>query len=491
MRRRTALGAAALGAAASVCAALVLASGTASGSTAATPPPSPSGTSASGSATSASPSSTPVPAPPPAPDVVLPRVPLEAGSVPGSSAQLVAAVRAALRDKALGRDVAAMVVDVGSGDVLLDDRSSVAQVPASTLKTLTAVTALSALGGSTRITTSVVEGAAPGEVVLVGAGDATLTRYPTPASDLPEGQSARPASLADLANRTVKALRAKGVSTVSVQVDDSLFTGPRTAPGWPSTYVSTGVVSPVSALSADSGKVSADSRVRSADPAIAAGRFFAKRLEAAGLTVTGEVGRTDVGSAADPIASVQSPTMADLVERMLTASDNDLAEALAHLSGLVVAQDASFAGGAKAVEETLQELGITVSGLELVDGSGLSRENRVAAATLAGTLSAAVRDAPPTGATAGVLWPTTSGLPIAGATGTLAERFDTTGTDAGRGVVRGKTGTLSGVVTLAGCVVDAEGRMRVFVFLADASPGPLLDAQAALDRAATAVVTSP
>jgi D-alanyl-D-alanine carboxypeptidase/D-alanyl-D-alanine-endopeptidase (penicillin-binding protein 4) len=289
----------------------------------------------------------------------------------------------------------------------------------------------------------------------------------------------------------VKALRSKGVSTVAVEVDDSLFTGPRTAPGWPSTYVSTGVVSPVSALSADSGKVSAESRVRSADPAIAAGRWFARRLEAAGLTVTGEVGRTDVGSVAEPIASVQSPTVADLVERMLTASDNDLAEALAHLSGLVVAQDASFAGGARATQETLQELGVPVSGLDLVDGSGLSRENRVTATTLAATLAAAVRDAPPTGATAGILWPTTTGLPIAGATGTLADRFDTEGTDAGRGVVRGKTGTLSGVVTLAGAVVDEQGRMRVFVFLADASPGPLLDAQAALDRAATAVVTSP
>jgi len=478
--RRGALGVAAAAAAAVFGSALV-APGPALGSTA---PPAP-------SSPSSSPSSTPVPAPPPAPDVVLPRVALEPGSVPDPSRELVAAVTRALRDKALGRDVTAAVVDVGSGDVLLDRDGSTAQVPASTLKTLTAVTALSALGGSTRLTTSVVEGAAPGEIVLVGAGDATLTRYPATPADLPEGQSARPASLADLASRTVKALRSKGVSTVAVEVDDSLFTGPRTAPGWPSTYVSTGVVSPVSALSADSGKVSAESRVRSADPAIAAGRWFARRLEAAGLTVTGEVGRTDVGSVAEPIASVQSPTVADLVERMLTASDNDLAEALAHLSGLVVAQDASFAGGARATQETLQELGVPVSGLDLVDGSGLSRENRVTATTLAATLAAAVRDAPPTGATAGILWPTTTGLPIAGATGTLADRFDTEGTDAGRGVVRGKTGTLSGVVTLAGAVVDEQGRMRVFVFLADASPGPLLDAQAALDRAATAVVTSP
>jgi D-alanyl-D-alanine carboxypeptidase/D-alanyl-D-alanine-endopeptidase (penicillin-binding protein 4) len=251
--------------------------------------------------------------------------------------------------------------------------------------------------------------------------------------------------------------------------------------------VSTGVVSPVSALSADGGKSSATSRTRSSDPALAAGLWFAARLRDGGIEVAEEITRSIASKDSATLASVSSPTMAELVERMLTTSDNDLAEALAHLAGLAVVGKGSFEGGAEATAATLISLGVGVDGLRLLDGSGLSRRNLVTTRTLAAALAAAVRDAPPVGSTAGVLWPTTTGLPIAGVTGTLAERFDTAGTDLGRGVVRAKTGTLSGVVTLAGVVRDESGRMRVFVFLADRSPGPLLDAQAALDRAATVV----
>ncbi|MFC6237037.1 D-alanyl-D-alanine carboxypeptidase/D-alanyl-D-alanine endopeptidase [Longivirga aurantiaca] len=431
---------------------------------------------------------TAVPAPPAAPAVVLPVADGAPSPAPTTSDKaMVAAVAKALRAAPLGSDTTAIVLDVASGDVIVGDDETRAQVPASTAKTLTAVTALSALGPSTRLRTAVVTGATAGEIVLVGGGDATLTRTPAKPGQLPAGQAARPASLSDLARATAKALKASGITAVSVRIDDSAFRGPRTAAGWPDSYVSTGVVSPVSALSADSGRVSADSRVRDTDPALAAGRYFADRLATSGIAVSPAVTRTVAAAGATPIASVLSPTVADLVERMLTDSDNDLAEALAHLAGGKLVGDPSFAGGATATLQVVEALGVPTTGLALSDGSGLSRRDAVSARTLAGVLAAAARDEPPVGTTAGILWPTSTGLPIAGVTGTLAERFDTPGTDPGRGVVRAKTGTLSGVVTLAGMTRDSEGRLRVFAFLADASPGPLLDAQAALDRAAAAV----
>jgi D-alanyl-D-alanine carboxypeptidase/D-alanyl-D-alanine-endopeptidase (penicillin-binding protein 4) len=438
--------------------------------------------------TAASGAPTAVPAPPAAPAVVLPvsdGAPSPSPTTPDTA--MIAAVSKALTAAPLGADTTGVVLDVASGDVVLADDETRAQVPASTAKTLTAVTALSVLGPSTRLRTTVVEGVEPGQIVLVGGGDATLTRVPVEADQLPAGQSARPASLAELAKATARALKASGTRSVTVLVDDTAFRGPGTAPGWPSSYVETGVVSPVSALSADSGKVTADSRVRDADPALAAGRWFATRLSKAGITVAPEVGRATGAAAAEELAGVSSPPVADLVERMLTESDNDLAEALAHLSGGKLLGDPSFAGGAKATLQVVESLGAPTTGLALSDGSGLSRRDQVSARTLAGVLAAAVRDEPPVGTTAGILWPLSTGLPIAGATGTLAERFDTPGTELGRGVVRAKTGTLSGVVTLAGMTRDSEGRLRVFAFLADASPGPLLDAQAALDRAAAAV----
>ncbi len=457
----------------------VAAASASSPSASSSPTPSPSATSPSASLPGS------VPAPPSVPGVVLP----EAGTVdvpvsPAVDAALTVAFEKALEAPALGPDVAVTVIDVESGEDLLARGDARPQQPASTLKSLTAIAVLRALGDDRRLTTRVVPGAAAGEIVLVGAGDATLTRVPAGPADLPEGQSARPASLSDLAARTASALLASGRRTVVLRVDDALFSGPRTAAGWPDSFVASGVVSPVSALSADSGKVSATSRVRDLDPALAAGRFFAARLADAGITVTGPVARGPAPKKAVPLASVSSPTVAELVERMLTASDNDLAEALAHLAGGVLGGEASFAGGSKAVTRVLTELGVPTTGLVVADGSGLSRINHVSTRTLATALATAAIDDPFVGDAAGLLWPTTSGLPVAGVTGTLADRFDTTGTSPGRGVVRAKTGTLTGVVSLAGLVRDSHGRLLAFSIVADQSPGPLLDAQAALDRAA-------
>jgi D-alanyl-D-alanine carboxypeptidase/D-alanyl-D-alanine-endopeptidase (penicillin-binding protein 4) len=414
----------------------------------------------------------------------------ESGSVdvpvsPSADGALSVALARALAAPPLGPDVAVTVIDVETGDDLLAQGDTRPQQPASTLKALTSIAVLRALGDDTRLTTRVVSGATAGEIVLVGAGDATLTRLPATPADLPAGQSARPASLGELATRTASTLLAAGRTSVTLRVDDTLFTGPRTAAGWPDTFVTTGVVSPVSALSADSGRVSADSRVRDADPALAAGAYFATRLTQAGVKVTGPVTRAISGRKATLVASVTSPTVAELVERMLTASDNDLAEALAHLAGGVLGGEASFAGGGKAVVRVLTELGVPTTGLVVVDGSGLSKLDHVSTRTLATALATAATDPPFVGDTVGVLWPTTSGLPVAGATGTLTERFDTPGTGPGRGVVRAKTGTLSGVVSLAGLVRDSHGRLLAFSIVADQSPGPLLDAQAALDRAAS------
>jgi D-alanyl-D-alanine carboxypeptidase/D-alanyl-D-alanine-endopeptidase (penicillin-binding protein 4) len=74
---------------------------------------------------------------------------------------------------------------------------------------------------------------------------------------------------------------------------------------------------------------------------------------------------------------------------------------------------------------------------------------------------------------------------VAGFSGTLDDRFDTAPARRGAGVVRAKTGSLSGVSTLAGITVDADGRLLAFALLADAvPPGGTGPAEAALDRVA-------
>jgi len=209
-----------------------------------------------------------------------------------------------------------------------------------------------------------------------------------------------------------------------------------------------------------------------------------------GIKVTGTVVRVTAPKGAAELAAVQSPPMVDLVERMLTQSDDDLAESLAHLAGGKAGGSASFVGGVQATLSVLTALGVPVDGVRLADGSGLSGVDHVPAITMVRTLAVAAADVPATADGAGVLWPTTSGLPVAGVTGTLADRFATAGTSAGRGVVRAKTGTLTGVNSLSGLVRDRTGRLLAFSFIADGSPGPVLDARAALDRGASVLAAS-
>ncbi len=420
--------------------------------------------------------------PPPPADVLAATSGATTTPVAAADKRVAAGVKAALGVKAVGSDTTAYVLDVGSGTPVYAAAQTRPQIPASTLKVLTAATALVALGPQTRLTTTVVPGAAKGEIVLVGAGDATLTRSAS-ARTWPAGQSARPASIAALAAATAAALKKAGTTKVVVHVDDSLFTGPTTAPGWPSSFTTGGVVAPVTALSVDQGRsapgVGSGARVK--DPSLEAGRLLAERLRALGIGVTGAVVRVTAPTGATPLASVASPTVADLVERMLTQSDDDLAESLAHLAGGKLGGAASFAGGAKATLKVVGDLGVTTTGAVVVDGSGLSGQNKVSAATLVGLLAAlATTDDPSLSAAV-------TGLAVAGATGTLADRFTGPGTRAGRGTVLAKTGTLTGVNALAGLVLDPAGRLRAFAFLEDGSPGPQAVARTALDRAAAVV----
>ena len=170
-----------------------------------------------------------------------------------------------------------------------------------------------------------------------------------------------------------------------------------------------------------------------------------------------------------------------MVETMLTESDNDMAEILAHLAGAEATGVGSFASGADATLATLQSLAIPVSGAEFVDGSGLSYEDIASPLTLASALALT------TGATSPAwTWPIVLGLPVAGLTGTLADRFDAADTRRGAGFVRAKTGTLIGVSTLAGTVVDADGRLLVFALMSDGTTD-VESSREVLDRAAAAL----
>jgi D-alanyl-D-alanine carboxypeptidase/D-alanyl-D-alanine-endopeptidase (penicillin-binding protein 4) len=425
------------------------------------------------------------------------------GTAPPSEAGLARALGPVLADPALGPRVSAAVVDAVTGELLysVSPAGDPAVLPASTSKIVTGAAALVALDPARRLTTRVVAGAVPGEVVLVGGGDPTLAS-PAADPDLRYGGTP-PARLAALADATAARLAERGVGEVSrLLVDATLFAPPEPAPGWKPTYLSNGNVAPVVALSVDAGRVRPGRLARHAEPDLAAGESFAALLRERGVPVAaverGEAPGTP--PEATVLAEAASPPVGALVEAMLSSSDNDIAEALARHVALALDREPSAAGAPQAVREAVGGVDIAPGGVDpalgdahtapgagalgpgdvrVADGSGLSRDSRVRPEAVARLVAAATR---PEHAD---LRPLVTGLPAAGFAGTLAERYREGPQSAAAGEVWAKTGTLSGVSALAGLVVDAEGRLLAFDVTADAVPTPSpRPAEAALDRVA-------
>ena len=288
------------------------------------------------------------------------------------------------------------------------------------------------------------------------------------------------ASLAALAKSASKSLQGK---TVTVAYDNTLYSGSASAEGWKPSYFAAGNVAPVSALEVDEGRRPGNGVIaRADDPGLLAAQQFATLLSHDGVKVTGTQGPGVVAAGAKPLARVSSAPVSALVERMLRVSDNDLAESLARQVALKLKLPATFAGAAQAVAQALKPLGVDPTSMHMVDSSGLSPSDTLQAAALTKILSAATSNAHPE------LRYVLSGLPVAGFLGTLSTRYTTQLTAAGVGTVRAKTGTLTGVSSLAGVVVDADGRQLAFAVIAGHVPVTgTLSAEAALDRVAAAL----
>ncbi|HEX4729475.1 MAG TPA: D-alanyl-D-alanine carboxypeptidase/D-alanyl-D-alanine-endopeptidase [Jatrophihabitans sp.] len=390
--------------------------------------------------------------------------------LPPSPAGVAAALAGPLSAGGLGPSMAAQVFDAQAGTALFSRRADQLVAPASTSKLLTAAAVLTRYRDTDRFSTRVLAGPTPGSVVLVGGGDPTLSAAPAgQATEYPE--AARVSELA----RAVRA-SAGGTPISQVIVDDSLFTGPTTAPGWAPEDAPSSYASPITATMVDAGRDSPDAAIRSAAPDLAAGQALAKVLGA------GQVSRGTATAGARQLAKVQSAPVGVLVEQMLRDSDNVIAEVLARQVAIAAHQPASFSAAAAAISSTLAPAGVTV-GDGMRDGSGLSGQDRIPAAALGQVLLATTGTGHPQ-------WrPILSGLSVAGWDGSLVEqdRFTGSATERADGAVRAKTGSLTGVSAMAGVLTDADGRQLIFVFVADQTPGET-DARTAIDQLAATLV---
>lgn len=396
-----------------------------------------------------------------------------------SAAGVQAAIGPLVTGSGLGSRVTASVVDVATGQTLYARGPDSPTLPASTTKLVTAVAVLATRGPSYRIPTRVVAGAAPGEVVLVGGGDATLAI---------NGTASYPgaARLDRLAAQVKQALG--GTAPTRVTVDSSLFSGPVYGP-WDPDIPYNGHAGPTVALMTNGARVNPKQvkppAERYGQPDIAAGQAFARALGLPAAAVSA-VARGKAPSQGRELGRVESIPMGRMVEIMLAESDGVLSEMLARQVALAKNQPASYAGAAAAAAAVLADLGLPAAEAQLHDGSGFSRRNRLTPSLLTDLLRLAADPEHPE--LRGVF----AGLAVAGWSGTLRDRYRSpqAGSRAGAGIVRAKTGTLRGVNSIAGVVVTADGRLLAFALMADAVQVGETAAKDALDRIAAALTQS-
>ncbi|QLQ38319.1 D-alanyl-D-alanine carboxypeptidase/D-alanyl-D-alanine endopeptidase [Micromonospora robiginosa] len=405
-----------------------------------------------------------------------------------SGAGIRAALDPLVRAAALGDRVHVSVADVTTGQALYGSGPDTPTVPASVTKLATAVAVLSARGPAHRIPTRAVAGANPGEVVLVGGGDPTL------AVDRKNAFYPGAARLDDLAAQVRTALG--GTAPTKVIVDSSLFSGPVFEPGWDADIPTGGFGAAITALMTDGARTDPARARRTAeetnhaadrvpDPDLTAGRQFAKLLGLGGSAAKVTRGTAPAaGAAGGPgaeLGKVESLPVIRQVDIMISDSDNVIAEAMARQVALAKGKPGSFVGGAAATDEVLGGLGLPAGEISLADGSGLSRTNRISPSLLTDLITLAGNGSHPE------LAAIFGGLPVGGWSGTLDERYRADATRTGAGVVRAKTGTLSGVNAIAGTVTTADGRLLTFAVLTDRTQGSLDETRQALDRITSAL----
>ncbi|MGQ9454913.1 MAG: D-alanyl-D-alanine carboxypeptidase/D-alanyl-D-alanine endopeptidase [Armatimonadota bacterium] len=190
------------------------------------------------------------------------------------------------------------------------------------------------------------------------------------------------------------------------------------------------------------------------EPAIYAGHVFVSELRKQGIVVLGKVRREKVNSDAVLVCEHRSPPLSEILKLLNKPSDNLIAEVLLKTLGAVIKGNGSAESGREVEKEFLSAVGVDMSGVSIVDGSGLSRLNCLTARSLVDLLSFMYRHKH--------FKVFLDSLPIAGVDGTLRNRMR--GTRA-QNNVRAKTGYVSRVSSVSGYLTTRSGEPLVFAIL--------------------------
>ena len=295
--------------------------------------------------------------------------------------------------------------------------------PASNMKLVTSITALDKLGGSYQFRTSlyykgtITGGTLTGDVYCVGGFD---PRFST-----------------DDLHAFVERLQSLGVDTIQGRLvaDKSMKDSDTLGWGW---------------CWDDENPVLSPLLMQGKDNFL---ERFSISLRAAGMTVIAEQAEERLPAGATFVCS-RFHTMDQILMRMMKDSDNLYAESMFYQLAATQGARPATAKQARAVISKLidNKLGLNSSDYIFADGSGLSLYNYLSPELEVRLLRYAWRNA-------NIIAHLLPSLPIAGHDGTLSKRMKGTAADNN---VRAKTGTLKGVVTLAGYCTAPNGHTLCF-----------------------------
>jgi len=419
-----------------------------------------------------------------------------------------------LRHPALrGAKVGVAVLDLDTGERLVDVNADRALVPASNQKLMITAAALAHWGPAYRFETPIMidgqigpDGVVAGPLWVVGKGD--------------------PSFVSETLWKLAEEIRLKGVRAIrgGLRVDASYFDGQHVHPDWQPVsarayHAPTGAfaanyssfriqVSPGASatqpaivdvapmvpyfrvrsealtiaragrLSLDIGRLADGTGERvvlrgavaqNAEPrtywrAVALPELYAAeilriQLEAQGVRVEGPIRIERVPATARELLRFKGEPLGVIVRHLNKFSNNFIAEQLTKRLGAETGDGTgSWAAGTRAIRSYMDGIGALDGRTVIADGSGLSPRNRVSAGTLATLIRHASRE---------FGWGPEflASLPLGGQDGTLEERLEDAGIE-----LRGKTGHLRHVSSLAGMLPGPTGR-RVFAIVVNGAQG--------------------
>jgi D-alanyl-D-alanine carboxypeptidase len=343
---------------------------------------------------------------------------LTAAMTPGAPAALKSStISPILKSAAVSKTLAhpgMILLDPVTGETIFKYSADSLRMPASLLKIFSAVALLDYVDPEFRFTTEILTGAEPNTLIIAGSLDPWMERNGV------------------LAIKMGRASLPKIVKTALKKLD-------------------TDNGAPIKNLSIEY------SNMHSTDMDFIKTQFAARNIKVNMLKITAEEAQL---YSKESIAKFQSPTLQKIMDWMLIWSDNTLGNRMAMYASMKAGNGYSEAGIEKTFVKTLTDLEIDATGLNAVDGSGLSRANRVSAEMLSQLLLKTYKN--------DKYRAIYSGLPVGGINGTMRNRFVTSAPKA-IGLVRTKTGSLTGVVSLAGYVQGGDHEY-IFVAIADQIP---------------------